>query len=117
MFDIRGLFAGSQALAGLDIGSSSLKLAEISDTSKGFSLSRFSQMPLAKGVIVDGAVAEPDLLIAAIKQLYKKSGCKRRRIVTSISGYPVIVKKVTFAQMEEAELFQLIHDEAEKYLP
>jgi type IV pilus assembly protein PilM len=117
MFDIRGLFTGGQALAGLDIGSSSLKLAEIGDTSQGFSLSRFSQMALAKGVIVDGAVAEPDLLIAAIKELYKKSGCKRRRIVTSISGYPVIVKKVTFAQMEEAELFELIHDEADKYLP
>jgi type IV pilus assembly protein PilM len=29
----------------------------------------------------------------------------------------VIVKKVTFAQMEEAELFELIHDEADKYLP
>ena len=74
-------------------------------------------MPLAKGVIVDGAVVEPEALTAAIKELYKKSGCKRRMIVTSISGHAVIVKKVTFAQMEEAELFELIHDEAEKYLP
>jgi type IV pilus assembly protein PilM len=38
-------------------------------------------------------------------------------IVTSLSGHAVIVKKVTFAQMDESELFELIHDEAEKYLP
>jgi type IV pilus assembly protein PilM len=117
MFDIRGLFAGGKPLAGLDIGSSSIKLAEIHDSSKGRILGRFSQIPLARGVIVDGAVVEPEALTATIKELYKKSGCKRRMIVTSLSGHAVIVKKVTFAQMDETELFELIHDEAEKYLP
>jgi type IV pilus assembly protein PilM len=117
MFDIRSLFAGEKPLAGLDIGSSSIKLAETYESSKGRILGRFSQIPLAKGVIVDGAVVEPEALTATIKELYKKSGCKRRLIVTSLSGHSVIVKKATFAQMDEAELFELIHDEAEKYLP
>jgi type IV pilus assembly protein PilM len=118
MIDILGLFAGKrQPLAGLDIGSSSIKLVEIQGSSKGHVLSSFSQIPLAKGVIVDGAVASPDTLTATIKELYKQSGCKRRRVVTSISGHAVIVKKVTFAQMDESELRELIHDEAGKYLP
>jgi type IV pilus assembly protein PilM len=117
MFDIKGLFAAGKQMAGLDIGSSSLKLAEILDTPKGLILSRFSQIPLARGVIVDGAVAEPEALTATIKQLYKESGCKRKKVVTSISGHAVIVKKATFAQMGEEELRGLIHDEAGKYLP
>jgi type IV pilus assembly protein PilM len=117
MFDIRGLFSGGKQLAGLDIGSSSIKLVEISNTSKGRALGRFFQVPLAGGVIVDGTVVEPEVLTAAIKELYRKSGCKRRKVVTSLSGHAVIVKKLTFAQMDEAELFELIHDEAEKYLP
>jgi type IV pilus assembly protein PilM len=117
MFDIKGLFAAGKQMAGLDIGSSSLKLAEILDTPKGLILSRFSQIPLTRGVIVDGAVAEPEALTATIKQLYKESGCKRKRVVTSISGHAVIVKKATFAQMGEEELRGLIHDEAGKYLP
>jgi type IV pilus assembly protein PilM len=117
MFDIRGLFTGGNQLAGLDIGSSSLKLTEIQDTPQGSRLSCFTQMPLAKGVIVDGAVMEPEVLTATIKDLYKKSGCKRSKIVTSLSGHAVIVKKMTFAQMGEAELFELIYDEVEKYLP
>jgi type IV pilus assembly protein PilM len=115
--DIGNLFGGGKELAGLDIGSSCIKLAEIQGSSKGYILSRFSQMPLAKGVIVDGAVAEPEILSATIKELYKQSGCKRKKIVTSLSGHAVIVKKVTFAQMDENDLRDLIHDEAGKYLP
>ena len=62
------------------------------------------------------AVGTSQMADAIIKELYKQSGCKRKKVVTSISGHAVIVKKVTFAQMGEAELFELIHDEAEKYL-
>ncbi len=117
MFDIGGLFAGGKQLVGIDIGSSCIKLTEIQDTSKGRVLSRFSHLPLAKGVIVDGVVSEPELLTKTIKELYKKSRCKQKRIVTSISGHAVIVKKVTIAQMDEDELRELIRDEAGKYLP
>jgi len=117
MFDFRGLLGRGKQLAGLDIGSSSIKIAEILDTPQGRVLSRFSQIPLAKGVIVDGAVVEPEILIATIKKLYKQSGCKRKVIVTSVSGHAVIVKKVTFPQMDENDLRELIHDEAGKYLP
>jgi type IV pilus assembly protein PilM len=117
MFDVIGLFTGKKQIVGLDIGSSCIRLAEIQDTPKGHVLSRFSQMPLAKGVIVDGAVAEPEVLSATLKELYKQSGCKRKSVATSISGHAVIVKKVTFAQMDEGELRDLIHDEAGKYLP
>jgi type IV pilus assembly protein PilM len=117
MFDIKGLFAGDKRLAALDIGSSSIKLAEIQDTAKGHILSRFFEMPLARGVIVDGAVVEPEVLTATIKALYKQSGCNRKKIVASLSGHAVIVKKVTFAKMDETELIDLIRDEAGKYLP
>jgi type IV pilus assembly protein PilM len=117
MFDIKGLFVSGKQLAGLDIGSSCLKLAEIQDAPNGFILSRFSRIPLAKGVIVDGAVVESKALTATIKELYRESGCRRKKVVISISGHAVIVKKATFAQMNEDELRVLIHDEAGKYLP
>jgi type IV pilus assembly protein PilM len=117
MFDIKSLFSGAQQLAGLDIGSSCIKLVVIKDNPKGRILTLFSSIPLAKGVIVDGAVMAPEALTATIKELYKKSGCKIKNIVASISGHAVIIKKATFAQMDEDELRALIHDEAGKYLP
>jgi len=114
---IKNLFPASKNLVGLDIGSSAIKLAEIVETSKGLILSRFSQIPLAKGVIVDGAPVEHQELAQKIKQLFKQSGCKRKSIVTSLSGHSVIIKKVTFPSMDEMELRDLIKDEAGKYLP
>lgn len=117
MFAIKGLFAGGRQMTGLDIGSSCLKLTEIQDTPKGRVLTRFYRMPLAKGVIVDGAVALPEVLTETIKSLYRASGCKCRKVVISVSGHAVIVKKVTFSQMAEEELRELIRDEAAKYLP
>ncbi|EKD36376.1 MAG: hypothetical protein ACD_75C01531G0002 [uncultured bacterium] len=117
MFDIRGLFSGGKQLAGLDIGSSIIKLTEVQETPKGRILSRFSMIPLARGAIVDGAVAEPDVLTATIKELHKKSGSTRKKVVTSISGTSVVIKKVTFSQMDQDELRDLIRDEGGKYLP
>ncbi|HAR98098.1 MAG TPA: pilus assembly protein PilM [Syntrophus sp. (in: bacteria)] len=117
MVDIVGLFTGAKKLVGLDVGSSALKLAEVVQTPKGFVLDNFHQTPLPRGVITDGAVTAPDILTQHIKDLYKKAGCKRKAIATSLSSHAAIVKKVNLAQMEENELRELIHDEAGKYLP
>ena len=77
----------------------------------------FPKCPSPEGLSSTAPLSEPEILIATIKALYKQSGCRRKKVVTSISGHAVIVKKVTFAQMDEEELRELIHDEAGKYLP
>ncbi|MHB8139263.1 MAG: type IV pilus assembly protein PilM [Smithellaceae bacterium] len=115
--DLKELFTGKKKLVGLDIGSSSLKLAEIESTSNGHLLNRFRQIPVPPGVIVDGVVEDASALSATIKELFRNSGCKGKGIVISLSGGSVIVKKVTLAQMEENDLRDLIRDEAGKYLP
>lgn len=115
--DLKNLFSGTKSLVGLDIGSTSTKLAEIVGTSQGPTLNRFFQVPMPPGVIVEGILQEPGALSGVIKELFRNSGCKGKGIVTSLSGNSVIIKKVTLAQMEETELRELIHDEAGKYLP
>jgi len=111
------LFSGTKKLVGLDIGSNSLKLAEIVSTPNSHTLNRFRQIPVPPGIIVDGVLEDPSALAASIKELFRNSGCKGKGIVTSLSGSSVIIKKVTLPQMEEAELRDLIRDEAGKYLP
>jgi type IV pilus assembly protein PilM len=116
MLDLN-IFSRSKSLVGLDIGSSSLKMAEVISSSHGHILNRFLQIPLPKGVIIEGMLADARELSLRMKELFKNSGCRGRGIVTSLSGNSVIVKKVTFTQMDETELRDLIHDEAGKYLP
>ena len=111
------IFSGKKQLVGLDIGSSSLKLAEILENKDGFILNHFSQIPLEKGIIEDGVLIEPGSLTEKIKDLFKGTVFNRKGIVTSLSGHSAIIKKVTLPSMEDAELRDLIRDEASKYLP
>ena len=115
--DLKELFSGTKKLVALDIGSNSLKLAEILTTSHGHILNRFRQIPVPSGVFVDGVLEDAGALSSLVKELFRNSGCKGKGIVTSLSGSSVIMKKVTLAQMEEADLRDLIRDEAGKYLP
>jgi type IV pilus assembly protein PilM len=64
--DLKNLFSGTKNLVGLDIGSTSLKLAEIVTTSQGQTLNRFRQIPVPPGVIVDGVVQDAGSLAATM---------------------------------------------------
>lgn len=118
MLDLKSLFSGGRHLVGLDIGSSSLKLAEVVEAPKGgYILNRFSQLPLPQGIIVDGVIHDSSLLTAKVKELFKTSGNRHKGIVTSLSGHSVIIKKVSFPTMEEEEMREMIKEDAAQYLP
>jgi type IV pilus assembly protein PilM len=117
MLKLENLLPGKKAIAGLDIGSSALKLVEVSDSSNGYLLNHLEQVLLPKGVISGGLLLEPDVLTAKIKELYNKSGCRTKKVATSLSGHTIIVKKATFPTSEESDLRELLDDEGEKYLP
>ncbi len=117
MFGFNSLFPDRKRTVGLDIGSSSVKLIEILDTSDGYLLNNFAQIPLERGILVEGSIIDGNLLQEKISRLFEISGCKTRRVVTSLSGHKVIARKASFPVMEEEELRQLITDEAGNYLP
>jgi len=75
MLNLKEIFSGQKKLVGLDIGSSSLKLAEIISSSRGYVLNRFLQIPLPKGIITDGVLADSNALTLKIKELFRNSGC------------------------------------------
>lgn len=104
-------------LVGLDIGSHAIKLAEIEDTKKGRVLKNFGIIGLPQDAIVEGAIKEMEIVSSAIKTLYKNLKVKNRNVVTSISGYSVIVKKISIQKRGESELDASIQDEAEQYIP
>jgi len=104
-------------LVGLDIGSHAIKLAEIEDTKKGRILKNFGIIGLPQDAIVEGSIKEMEIVSSAIKTLYKNMKVKNKNVVTSISGYSVIVKKISIPKRGEAELDASIQDEAEQFIP
>jgi type IV pilus assembly protein PilM len=111
------LFGKKDSLVGLDIGSRSVKVAEIIDTKNGPKLKRFGMADIPAGTIEDGAISDPDTAAETIRQLFKSSNIKEANVAVSIGGYSVIVKKINVQTMPENQLQETIHFEAEQYIP
>lgn len=111
------MFGSSKGLIGLDIGSSSIKVAEIKDTKKGYQLDNFGIQPLPPEVIVDGALMNGSAVVDAIQTLIGERKIKTKNVCTSVSGAAVIVKKIKIPAASEAELAQSIQWDAAQYVP
>lgn len=104
-------------LVGLDIGSKSIKAAEIMEGKKGYTLSKFGMMDIAPGLIEDGTIKDPEGIAETIRNLFKTYGIKNHAVTISVGGYSVIVKKISVQNASEEQLQDTIHFEAEQYIP
>ena len=111
------LFGKKDHLVGLDIGSRTIKAAEIADTPKGRTLKRFGMVDITPGLIEDGTINEPEEVAEKIKELFKTFNIREKNVAVSIGGYSVIVKKINVQTMAEDQLQDTIHFEAEQYIP
>jgi type IV pilus assembly protein PilM len=110
-------FKKKHRLIGLDIGSRTLKVAEIAETKKGHTLQNFGTIDIKPGLIEEGTIKDPEAVAASIRELFKNVKLKDQNIAISIGGYSIIVKKVNVQTMTEDELQETIHFEAEQYIP
>jgi type IV pilus assembly protein PilM len=110
-------FGKKDHIVGLDIGSRSIKAAEIAETKQGLSLKRFGIVDIAHGAIEEGTINDPETVAESIKQLFKSYSIKETNVAVSIGGYSVIVKKISVPTMDEEKLQETIHFEAEQYIP
>ena len=110
-------FGKAKSIVGLDIGSSSVKVVECVQRSKGIELQRLAVVPLAPEVIVQGAFLNSGAIVEAIQQAIESAGIKGKHVATAVSGHSVIVKKISLPQMTSDELEESIQWEAEQYIP
>ena len=104
-------------LLAVDIGTHSVKLAQISGSKNNFELMNFSIMPLKEGCIVDGVIQQPDEVVDTLEKMIKVEKIDTKYAVASIAGEAVIIKKIRVPLMTEDELAENIKKEAEQYIP
>jgi len=115
-------------LVGLDIGSRSIKVGELVENKKirtqkksgmntVFTLKSFGMRDIPQDVIQEGIVKDSDTLAQSIRELITENGIKEKNVAISVSGYSVIVKRITLPVMGEDELRSRINYEAEQYIP
>ncbi|MGH9340702.1 MAG: type IV pilus assembly protein PilM [Acidobacteriota bacterium] len=104
-------------LIGVDIGSSTVKVAGLKPFNGSYELDTLAIEHLPQDSIADGAIISKIPVAEAIEKIFKAHNIKNNRIATSISGHSVIVKKVTLPAQSVEELDESIQWEAEQYIP
>jgi len=111
------LGGSGKSSVGLDIGSHSVKVVELTRSGKGLKLSRYAVVELTPGTVVDGEVVNRDHLVESIRDALTKSGIKTKTVSSAVSGRSVIVRRIPMEKMTEAQARQAIHWEAEQHIP
>jgi type IV pilus assembly protein PilM len=106
-----------QVRVGLDIGSSAVRAAEVSIQGTRTEVTRFAQVGLPEGAVVEGEVRNQAVVSAAIKRLWSEGGFKQRDVVLGISSQRSMVRLVEMPKMRPDELRSAVRYEAGDLLP
>jgi type IV pilus assembly protein PilM len=107
----------NQTTVGLDIGSGFIKVAAVDHSGPLPELVHVSQTPLMADAIVEGEVMDPQIVSETLQSLMAGAHLKPKRLVTSVGGRDVMVKKIQMDRMKEADAREVIRWEAEQYVP
>lgn len=108
--------SGKNAI-GLDIGSSSIKIIQLKETSKGVHLLSFDMALLPPDAVVDGALMNFTAIVEKIRELCSVNKIRNKDVALSVSGHSVIIRKISLPEMTPEELDEQIQWEAEQYIP
>lgn len=111
------MFFKSKKVIGLDIGTSSIKLAEMDFNGKGAQLLSFGFAPTPPNSVSGGEIVDIGSVGMAIQQLIAEVKSKRKFVSTAMWGTAVIVKKITIPKMDRKLIRDQIRFEAEQYIP
>ncbi|MBM5574718.1 MULTISPECIES: pilus assembly protein PilM [Deefgea] len=105
-------------LIGLDISSSAVKMVELSQAGRNFSLERYVIEPLPKDAVTDNNIVNSEAVAHAIRNAWRRMGSKVKNVAAALPASAVITKKILVqAGMSERELESQVETEANQYIP
>lgn len=111
------LFGKKKSVAGLDIGSSSVKMVELDGKSNQLSLVALGYQNLPDETIIDGQIMELNVVSDCIRNVCGNFGVNADQVVTGVSGHSVIIKNIVLPPMSQDELEESIDWHAEEHIP
>lgn len=114
-----GLFGKkTNALLGLDISSTSVKLLELSRSGDRYRVEAYGVEPLPPNAVVEKNISDPEGVGEAIKRLLARSKATSRHAAVAVAGSAVITKVIEMqGGLSDAEMEIQIEVEADQYIP
>jgi type IV pilus assembly protein PilM len=109
-------FGGARTV-GLDIDRGSIKAVQISGAGGGYTLQHVGYHRLPAGTILDGEVADHDLLAAEIREFWDAHSFNGKAVTLGVSNQKVVVRLLDFPHMAQADLQGAISFEAQDHIP
>ncbi len=110
-------FGKKKSVAGLDIGSSSIKMVELEGKADNFSLVGLGFESLPDDTIIDGQIMELNVVSDVIQKVAVNHQMQSMQVVTGVSGHSVIIKNIVLPSMSKDELEESIDWHAEEHIP
>ena len=111
------MFFSSKKVVGLDLGSNSIKMAELKVNGNVAELENFASVQTPSQAMNNGEITDSFLLGEAIKSLHKEQKFSRKTASVGMWGNSAIVKKISLPKRDPKELREQIKFEAQQYLP
>jgi type IV pilus assembly protein PilM len=111
------LFGKKKSVAGLDIGSSSIKIVELDGKMNSLSLQALGFENLPSDTVIDGQIMELNAVSESVNNICKDHQIKSTQVVAGVSGHSVIIKNIVLPPMSREELEESIDWHAEEHIP
>ena len=117
-FELPFLSHRTPALLGLDIGSSSVKLVELTNTTGTLRLERYAIEPIPRGAVVDGNIDKIDIVSDAVRRAWRRTGTRVKNVSMALPASAVITKRIALpGNLREEEMEMQVESEANQYIP
>jgi type IV pilus assembly protein PilM len=111
------MFGKKKSVAGLDIGSSSVKMVELDGKLNNLNLVSLGYENLPADTIIDGQIMELNVVSDVIQSVCTNHQVNATNVVTGVSGHSVILKNIVLPAMSKEELEESIDWHAEEHIP
>lgn len=114
------LQARTPPLIGVDISASSVKMVELSESSKknGYVVERYAIEALPKDAVSDGNINNLEAVSETLRRAWKRMGTRIKNVSLALPAAAVITKKILLpGGLREEDLEYQVESEANQYIP
>lgn len=105
-------------LVGVDLGSYSVKVAEVDSGKNGMILKNFGIALIPPEAIVEGQIRDKEAVAKILKEIFDHLKIRNKNVCTAISGVSCILKRLpTIQNKTMTEIEEALKSEIEQYIP
>lgn len=110
------MFFGSKKIIGLDIGATSVKIAEV-DVGRTATLQSFMMLPMPEGSLGTGEIIDITNVGMVLQKAFRDLKTKRNGAAIGLWGTSVIVKRISVPKVDKKLIMEQLRFEAEQHIP